>query len=243
MTKLTIGSVVFGAVAIACGGKVYLGDASDETTLPSTYGDNGPTETVMFPHPSAPNARDKQPSKVNEAAEDEYEDDGPEVSPDSPTYVTGPLGFTVRDAVAFYGRDYAFHTCTGDGPGNPPPPGLLLTSFVGACDISKAKHNSRILRIDFTAAAGQIPGPGSYPLLEQDAEPLPVGTCAAVQRVWGDCATVGYEGAAFTNGFVELSKSDENGMEGTLEITTPNGVVSGRFVAPRCDNDKVCSIF
>ena len=164
------------------------------------------------------------------------------VPPDSPTYVTGPLGFIVRDARAFVGSRYVHDMC-GQPSDDRHVIGILLTSFVGACDRANAKNGDGVLRIDFTAESGSIPAPGSYALPGEPGDLHEPAACGKVWRAMKDACADGVimRGPRILGGQLELSRSDEDGMEGVFEIMVERagvqGLVTGRFVAPRCASD------
>ncbi|MEA2752467.1 MAG: hypothetical protein QOI41_6610, partial [Myxococcales bacterium] len=83
------------------------------------------------------------------------------VSPDAATYVTSTVGFTVRDA---YSYDRFSPT------GNRQTRGIMLTSFVSACDKANANVGTRVLEVVFSAAVDPIPAVGTYPISDSLAD-------------------------------------------------------------------------
>jgi hypothetical protein len=156
----------------------------------------------------------------------------PGPSPGAPTFVKGPLGFVVRDAFSFdlFGP-------TADRQVR----GVWLTAFASACDKTKATDGAGVLRIDFTAEAGEVP-PGTYPL----AVPQ-VGEKSTVAEVWSvsgaGCSGMASSGARLESGTVTITSSDAMGMAGSFEGTLVGpsgnqGYVAGHFVAPRCPGGR-----
>jgi hypothetical protein len=144
---------------------------------------------------------------------------------EGPTSATGPLNW-VRDA--FFVHQYG-PTAARDVRG------IWLTSFVGACDKTKATSGALLLRIDFSAEAGEIPV-GTYPIADTFApEPMAIAT---VWSVLDDgCSGQGTTQTRLVSGTVNVTSSDETGVAGTFEGSlvgaTPQ-TVHGTFVAPRC---------
>lgn len=225
--KNRVSLVATGALLLtACHGRVSLGDAPEEqraplgTPEPSPRGDEGDAAT-------------EQDSSSNES----------NVPPDSPTYVTGPLGFIVRGASSYSGSAYPSDMCGFySSPENTRTArGILLTSYPDACTRATVPDGGRILRIDFTAGAGEVPAPGTYAITSGVDG---AAACGGTQTAAGvACSTVSAHDGNHASGTLELSKSDATGMEGTFELNFGAGVVTGRFVAPRCaDGASVCGI-
>lgn len=159
--------------------------------------------------------------------EDDDDDDAP--SPSAPTYFAGPLGFTARDA-------YSFDRFSPTG--NRQTRGIMVTSFVSACDKAKANAGTKVLHIVFSPDVAAIPSTGVYPISDTFGEgPM------AIARVWtvsaAGCSGMSLDGGHFVSGNITLTRSDATGLEGTFEGTLVGetnalGVVTGHFVAPRC---------
>lgn len=224
--KSQVGLVAAGAlVLVACYGQVSLGDAPGRHNASLETPESEPAKGE-----SVPPAQESPPEESN-------------VSPDSPTYVTGPLGFIVRGARSYSGSPYPFDMCgyyttTAD---TRTARGILLTSYPDACTRATVPDGGRILRIDFTAEAGDVPAPGTYPITYGVNDSA---ACSGIQTAFGaGCSGVNGGGDNHATGTLELSKSDETGMEGTFELNFGSGVVTGRFVAPRCaEGTSVCGI-
>lgn len=102
----------------------------------------------------------------------------------------------------------------------------------GPSDVTCGDDNAfaAALTLRFTATGGGVPGPGTYA----------VGTGGAgdVVEVTGiGCDPIG--GINPTGGTVTLSVADEREVEGELDVTTEQGVVTGSFRALTCGDEPL----
>ena len=218
-------TIVLGTLALlACTARQDLGNRAPSEPEPSGSDVASAAETDDR---TAATPGDQLPSSAPPPTEDEENEEAP--SPDAPTYFSGPLGFTARDA-------YSFDRFSPTG--NRQTRGIMVTSFVSACDKAKANAGTKVLHIVFSPDVAAIPSTGVYPISDTFGEgPM------AIARVWtvnaAGCSGMSLDGGHFVSGNITLTRSDATGLEGTFEGTLVGqasalGVVTGHFVAPRC---------
>ncbi len=217
-------AIVLGTVALlACTARQDLGYRAPSEPEPDASGVESPSEKGDTTDAGSEGSLDSSPRSPAE----EEEEEGP--SPDAPTYFAGPLGFTVRDA-------YSFDRFSPTG--NRQTRGIMLTSFVSACDKGKANAGTKVIHIVFSPDVEAIPPTGVYAISDTAGEG-PV----ALAQVWtvatAGCSGMELSSRRFVSGKITLTRSDATGLEGTFEGTLVDdsvalGVVTGHFVAPRC---------
>jgi hypothetical protein len=219
MKKLAV--VLVPIAILACTAQQDLGARPGEASPPppdAQVAPEVPPDTGGAPDGSRDGAPDGSDAAVEEP-----------VSPEAPTYFTSTLGFTVRDA---YSYDRFSPT------GNRQTRGIMLTSFVSACDKAKANVGTKVLDVVFSSAVDAIPAVGNYPISDT-FEDVPM----AIARVWtvtsAGCSGMAQDGGHFVSGQIVITRSDATGLEGTFEgalvrQSAASVNVTGHFVAPRC---------